>query len=456
MKSLRICLALACSFLAVDAFAADIQQHVTPDGHVFHHFDMPEAERGTVVINWPAGLSEMDPDKAVTPRIAVNVMLNGGAGDRSADDLKADFEDLDAGSELRVQPDQVRGLILAPQDTWAEAAGIANDVIARPKMEQSTFLRERERMLDNSKGRINFIWGNAWTLARDIMLADHVTRNYWSLLPHDGIQAVTLDDVKAWRAAAMTTHGIEITSAGDASPEIVAKAIDTALSGLSDNAPPAIVPMPEMNFPGVTILYHAPEAEKSLIMVLGELPTGSEGKDFALNLGIGILGYGKQSRLFKAVRTSLRAAYRYGAWYDAFTRSRRIMAFGGEVDTELLAEALKQTEETYEEFRQEGVSWLEYQFGKRFYRDRLATSLTKSEEVAYLMMEARLDGLSDNHVPTIIEQLDDIERSDVNKFIAQEMPPFSQMLRIVVSPDPQAIAGACVIKNYNEWASCLE
>ena len=73
-----------------------VQQRITAAGHQYWYFPMPDSDRTAVAINWAVDLPDTQGAHVTTPRIGIDLMLNGGAGGREAAEIIADFEDLDA------------------------------------------------------------------------------------------------------------------------------------------------------------------------------------------------------------------------------------------------------------------------------------------------------------------------------------------------------------------------
>ncbi|MDD9910539.1 MAG: pitrilysin family protein [Ahrensia sp.] len=437
------------------AFATETTKQTTPNGHVYWHHPIADSKRTAVAISWPSGLSQLPQGQEMAARVGLSMMLNAGTENRSPEEVVEEFNDLDAGSQLFIQPGEFRGFIVTPTDAADEAAQIANDVLTQPNLDERWFKRERNKLLQEGRGREKHIWGIAWTLLRRATFKDHPFERFWSLRPTENIENINLDTIKAWHASALSTNDITITVAGSSDFAAIGRAIDTALAGLPGGEAPREIAFDGPIIPSATILFHMPDAEKSALVVFGQVPPSKAGQDFAINLGVGVLGYGEQSRLFKAIRTELRAAYRFGTGLDTFTRHHRTLRLNGEVDTKLLRQALDTVEASYEEFRKGGIGFLEFPFAKNFYRGRLEESFKKPENLAYLMMESRLDGEPDDHIDTMLTRLDDTSRSDVNAFIAENFPPFDDMLKVIVSPDVNAIEGACVITKIEQVSGCL-
>lgn len=187
---------------------------------------------------------------------------------------------------------------------------------------------------------------------------------------------------------------------------------------------------------------------------MGNLPPHSAGNDLAVQLGVGVLGHGKQSRLFKTVRSGLRAAYGFGAGQFNMTRDHKLLHMSGEVETAKLQAALNETRSAYEKLRTGGVGVVEFPIAKRFYKQQLVEEFSKPESVAYLMMEYERNGLDINQVPDLLAAVGGLSRAEVNRVIREAFPVFDSLLKIVVTPDANAIEEACVITDIDDWASC--
>ncbi len=79
---------------------------------------------------------------------------------------------------------------------------------------------------------------------------------------------------------------------------------------------------------------------------------------------------------------------------------------------------------------------------------------TKPESVAYILMNARQYGLDADYVPQLQNTIATQNRKTVNNIIRESLPVFDSLLRIVVSPDSDAIADACVIETIDDWQTC--
>ena len=447
---LPFCLAPLCG-----ANAQSMQKHTTPNGIEYWHYPMEDAKRTAVAVSWPAEITQADRGHEATARLGVELMLNGGAGGRAPDELIADFQDLDSGARLWVQPREIRGFIVAPDQHLEPASRIANAVLAAPNLDEKWFEREKKKLTDRANATQSNAWIQVWTLARNIMLAEHPYRNFWSLHPASGVAGITLADVRRWHRESFGKDGMTITAAGNGDAKAVGTAIDLALANLPAGKPQQPIAFDGVDVKGVTLLLHRPNTPKSIVLVLGTLPSTASGQDLEVNLSAGVLGFGKQSRLFKAIRSELRAAYRFGSRLHNFTRDFRVFTMGGEVDPDKLQAALDTTRQTYETFVTDGIGFVEFPLARRFYRQRIEKEMKKPESVAYMMMENRLNRAPADHFTGLTERIDQLDRGSVNAYIKATFPAYDSLLKIVVSADRDAITGACVIESIEAWKQCF-
>ena len=455
MKAVIATVFISGSTLLADA-EVPIQEITTPAGHKFWYHAMPQANRTALAVSWAQEIPTSDAVHPAVARLGIDVMLNGGAGGRDAADIVADYEDLDAGSGLWVQPRHASGFIFAPNHHFAKAREIAHEVLTAPSLEQRWFDREHQRWIDETQEENSNSWGIAWNLAREVLIGDHPYNKFWSTSPLEDFEKLSLDDVKQWYASSFSTKTATVTVAGSAAADVMAKELDLLFADMSSNDPSDPIEIPQPAVSGKTILLLSPDAPKSVVILLGNLPPYSQEIDLPLQLGVSVLGYGKQSRLFKAVRAGMGATYGFGAGTFDFTREHRMLEMYGEIETAKLQEALDEIEEAYEQFREAGVGRLEFPIAKRLYKREYSKQLENPVNVAFMMSDSLRSGYTDTYVPTLLEKIDDMDRNTTNELINSALPAFENILKVIVTPDSKAVDNACVISRIEEARECLQ
>lgn len=451
----NLCRPIALLFLlATPAFAYVVTEHTTPNGHSFAYVHMPNASRTAISMAWVGGYAFLPLEKGNVEELGPVMMVNGGAGGLSPDKIIAQFEAMDSGARLYSSPDAFHGFVVAPRRDLAKAAEIANKVLAEPAFDPRWLKRFQRNYVENVTRYSGTLKGQAWLAMRNITVRDHPLRQIWNGTPTDHISSISIEDIRDWYVRTISTDDLRITVAGDANPDTIAQAIDTALKGLPKQGSRENLPPLEMYYPAKTILIHRPEAEKSHILIVGPVPPSYAPNYEALQLATGVLGVSDQSRLFTAIRKELRAAYGFEASFDDFTRANGMLFMQGEVETAKLQQALDTVHDSYEKFRTGGVGLIEFPFAHRIFKNRVRTSMEKPGTIAHLLTEANLTGRSYAEGLGYIERVEGLSRSKVNAAVVRHFPEFNGMLKIIVSPDREGIKADCVIADFSEAASC--
>ena len=452
MKFVSLLFALV---LVSGASAQDVTQHTSPDGHRFNFLHMPDTDRVAVAVAWRGGSGNLPEGKESVGKIAIDLMLNGGADGRTPNDIRSSFEAMDAGSHLYTAPYAIHGFVVAPLKDLATTSGIANSVLARPTFDERWFKRVLRRFRNNAVERTKFNNGQAWNAIRTLTMGGHPLEPVWSLQPASQFDNITVEDIRQWHLDSFSSNDLVISAAGNGTAEEIARGLDVTLKGLPGEHKRRDYEPLTLSFSGKTILIHRPKEEKSYMAIVGPLPSAAHEDNLAIQLGAGVLGQSEQSRLFKAVRGDVRSTYGFGARIHAFTRTQSMLALTGEVETSKLAETLATVETTYYAFKSDGIGFVEFPFAKRIMLKLLRTNYEKPATLAFVMTEAVLQGEALEAAVNRETQASQLGRSDVNAVISEHFPDFDQMLKIIVSPDENAVEADCIISDFTEAASCL-
>lgn len=441
--------------LVSGASAQDVTQHTSPDGHSFNFLHMPETDRVAISVAWKGGSAHLPEGKEAVAQIAIDLMLNGGADGRTPNDIRSSFEAMDAGSHLYSTPYAIQGFVVAPLKDLKTAAGLANSVLARPSFDARWFKRVLRKFRNNAAERAKFNNGQAWNAIRALTMGGHPLERVWSLQPTSQFDNITVEDIGQWHLDSFSSNELVISAAGNGTAEDIAGGLDATLKGLPNEHKRRDYEPLTLSFSGKTILIHRPNEEKSYMAIVGALPSAAHEDNLAIQLGAGVLGQSEQSRLFKAVRGEVRSTYGFGTRIHAFTRAQSVLALSGEVETSKLAETLATVETTYDAFRSGGIGVIEFPFAKRIMLKRIRSNYDKPSTLAFVMTEAVLQGKTLEVAVNLESQAAELDRSDVNAVISEHFPDFDQMLKVIVSPDANAVKADCIISDFTKAASCL-
>ena len=273
-----------------------------------------------------------------------------------------------------------------------------------------------------------------------------------TLLDPVAFERVTRDEIKQWHQETIVQTGTTIAVTGAISLKDAGKAVDRILAnlpvGLEKPAPNA-----QANFKPRTVLFHLPDAEKTTIGLIGQLPPTSEGDDLVDLLALQYFGQAGSGPLFDAVRTKLRASYRIEAGYTNFSREVRVMYLTGEVEAAKLANVRDVVLEVYEAYRTNpDLTNLDD------LRRNLANGTRKNvgfvDTAARTILEFALDNRDPSVTPKLAEELEGIKATDVVERLAKSFPPADQLIVLAASPDATALPGACVITTIDQVTDC--
>lgn len=451
---MRILVSVILLLWASLAAAFEVTQEVTPNGHKFSFVHMADTKRVAISMAWVGGYGFVAKDKATIQELGPVMMANGGAGGLSPDEILSQFTAIDSGARLYVNEDALRGFVVAPEKDMMKAAEIANKVLAQPTLDPRWLKRFQRNYSQNMTEGMKTHYGQAWRGFRTLVMGDHPLTTAWNATPVSGIQSISIEDIRDWYDKTLSTDDLLIYAAGNADVTKIAEVIDVALASLKKGHKRTALPPLTMSYPSKTILIHRPEIEKSYILVAGPIAPEYSPNYEAIQLASGVLGVSDQSRLFKAIRKELRAAYGFGAGYHKFSRDHGVLTLNGEVETAKLAEAMRVVEETYEEFRKRGIGRLEFPFAQRYFKNRLSEEMKKPETLVHFMTEGALTNRDTKQALASLDRVKGLSRSSVNAAILEEFPKFREMVKVVVTSDKDALNADCVITDFTEIAKC--
>lgn len=302
----------------------------------------------------------------------------------------------------------------------------------------------------------------SWGVIRRAILGNGRLNDFLTLRPTSLIDDVTADDIKIWYAETFTTDDITITAAGpaDLEPAIVGEAIDQLLNGLPSGKQRSNARLDDTSSSatkvgGKAILLHKPDTEKTLISIGGRLPP-ARGPSHAHDLFAEfVLGNGKQSRLFTAVRTKLRASYVVDADVGGYDRNIRTIYLDGEIEGRQVKDAYDAFRDAYETLRVDGMTRDEFQRAKENLVAAYQEVVKEPKSMASILMGFLVDDdPMREHIAEIPELIGTVTLDEVNAAIRKRLPAFDDMVRVVTAPNDNAVENDCVITSDADVDRC--
>lgn len=449
---------LAALVLSLAACKEDASREVvlaeTPDGRPFHF--MPIYEDGvtdiTITIAWPMDWAFSADRNPAVSYVAAEAILSGGTDELAPQDLLELFNDKNSRGQLYVRADHAVGELSFPKEHVDDVVSIVSEMLTSPQYDQAWVDRIKQSFLANQTQSRAQTANQMWALARLAVLGETPLNDFLSLPDLSAIEDVSVDDLRRWHAETIVQNGVTISLAGAISRDDAGKAVDQLLRGLPDGQTQAAHNV-DTNFAPKIVLLHLPDAEKTTLGLIGQLPPTSEGDDLTDLLALSFFGRSGSGPLFDAVRTDLRASYGFQAGYTNYDRATRIMFIAGEVETEKLAEAADLILTTYESFRTApdltGLDDL-----RREMAEGTAKNVLYVDVAASTMLELALDARGPSDAPRFGELLESVTAQDVQERLASVFPPGEDLIVVAASPDALALPGACVITKIEQVTEC--
>jgi len=423
------------------------------DGRAF--WFMPIIEDGvtdiTITVAWPSDWSYQAANHPAVPYIGSEAILSGGTEALKPQELLEVFNDANASGWLGAGADYLYGELSFPREYTDEVVPLAAEMLATPQLDPAWISRIASGFRANQEEMQAQSTTQMWMAARKAIFGDEPLLNYLSLPDTEDITNVTPDMVRAWHSETLTQDVPVIVVTGAINASDAGQAVDTMLGQLPERAEPepqnAIA-----NFAQRTILLHLPDAEKSTMGFIGQLPPTSEGGDLVDLIAVQMLS-SAEGPLFNAVRTEMRATYGLQAAYANFDRATRILVISGEIETEKLAQAHEVILKTYKDFRSDPKL-----DGLGSIRDSLADGTDQNvsyvDAAARTIRELALDGQDPKITPKLGDAIRAISPEDVQQRLLQAFPEADDLIVVVASPDANALPGACVITAVSQVTSC--
>ena len=167
-----------------------------------------------------------------------------------------------------------------------------------------------------------------WNAARLAILGDQPITRFLNLPDLEVIDDVTLTQVQDWHQINLTQAPSAVAVSGAIDETKAGEAIDALLAHLPIGGA-VQAPETQANFIPRTVLFHAADAEKTTMALLGQLPPTSEGSDIYDLMALSVFGR-PDGPLFEAVRTNLGATYGIQPVYTNYDRATRLLTITGE------------------------------------------------------------------------------------------------------------------------------
>ncbi|WP_322894264.1 MULTISPECIES: M16 family metallopeptidase [unclassified Yoonia] len=424
------------------------------NGVPFTLITLPEHEYVSIQIAWGSDWAYRAETNKAAAIVGTHLILAGGATGYPAGAVAERLADIDSDGVIYDSVnDHIIGELTFTPENMDETIQIANAHLRAPNLDTVWFDRIKDEIAQNIAEAQARPDNAGFDAMRWAVFGDQPLRNALSFDDPETFARLTIDDVAAWHQEIFTQFPTAVVIAGDIDADAAGAALDALLFGL----PATQRPLHREATPDFTprrILLHVPDAEVTTLAFIAPIsPTnqGGEIEDMILVQALG--GDDDQSVLFNAVRTDLRASYGFGADIANYTRAHRILFMTGQVETEKLAQVESTVRTAYATFLRDG---LQGSLDER--KKPLETYFAEMPEYVVDQAQSELQSALDDYPPgrslDLVTELQAVTAESLMARLATAFPAPDALSLIAISPDADALAGACVITSPREAVDC--
>jgi len=430
-----------------------LTDHVSQAGHEFTLAYMPDADMVSVHVIWPNDWAHTS-GMPVVGNLGVDLMSSGGAGSRSAREIKQMINALGSAASIVPTPDHIYGSFTASVETLDETISIVRDVIAEPDLDSLRF----DALKKAKQKRVEAQQENAsallWSAARQVLLGDSTLTDYWNNTPAEEVVALlTIDDVKRWHKETFSSAGVSVAIAGTIEAESAGETIDKLLAALPENRTDATRERLALNT-GITVTLHDPAAVSTHMAVVGLLPASREGGEIADIVAVGALGKGKESRLHKSNANEPVESVSVDASIANFSRDIRVFGINARANSENAEATFESIEQAYRNFRQGNLEEKEVLRSVVPFVNSLRSNDKKVDLLAYGLGQLLLDELPKDMLLSVMQDSLSLKAADINLRVMDQYPEWEELIKVIVTNDPELIETDCVVSRIEELSLC--
>jgi zinc protease len=447
--SLAALLFLVCQASAGSA-QVTVTEHRSPAGIAFRHVDIPGEVMHALSFAWPEDYSRAPVGKEGVVALGPRMMMDGGSRSTTESERIELLKDLQASLALAGGAHFVRGAVTAPKAKFGEAAALLADLLANPALPADKLRLLKRNITATSRQALANPEATAARIFGQLTLGNGPLQRILSVDPAS-YEQVEIADIDAWRRAVLGRDRVTIASAGPLTPEEVGKHIDRMFAGLP-NVGQAIGPAPRLKALGKLIVLERPTAQTAIIAG-GPSSWVSEPGTLSGSVAIRVLGSGIGSRLTKAVRQELGAAYGIRAGFQQVHPKAFTMIVSTAVDSTKAAAVLAAIRKVYASFHGDGVTDAEVSPLKTKLIAEANEQLRRSPAVAQRLRELTLAGFPIDYLNTYEAQVKALTVAMVNDGIRTRFP-VEPLTVVMVAPSAEGLGADCVIKSLEEVSRC--
>lgn len=365
-------------------------------------------------------------------RLLSNTM-DEGAGDLDSQAFQKELQDLSIGLSFNSGRDHFGGSVKTLTKNSERAFELLEKAVMSPRFDDAPV----QRMKRANQSRIRSSLSNPdWMAARvlnDVAFAGHpYALNSGGTL--STLEAITPEDLRAFRAKHLGKNNLVVAVAGDISAKRLKIILDNVFSGLPDVAESDVADLTLQNAGGIAI--YKQDIPQSVVEIMQAGISRDDPDYFAaqvMNYVLGSSGFG--SRLTEEIRE--KKGLTYGV-YSSFYNLDKLAAMSVSTSTknESVPEMLAAIQTEFSKMRDDGVTQTELDDAKAYLLGSLPLSLTSTDKISGLMLSLMRDDLPVDYLDIRAKAISDMALDDIARVAKHLLNP-NQFITVLVGNPPQ-------------------
>jgi zinc protease len=364
---------------------------------------------------------------------ATELMGRGAAG-RTRAELDAAFDALGTSLDVSTDHDSVTFDVTVLRARLDAALALVGDVILRPDFPP----HEAEKLKREVKAQLDELRDDDAVLARRFF-----QRAFYGAHPYGRsalgteatLDAIGLDEARAWHAENVRSANLLFGAAGDADRATAEAAFARHLHRVPDGPSRAVRPPDPPGRRGQRLtLVDKPERTQSQILIGQMAPKWGDDDFYPLQVATLAFGGTFTARLMNEVRSKRGLSYGASARLGQ-ARGRKSLMMHVFPSLEQTVETLELVLGLYRDWAEHGISADELEFARGYLASSFAFNLATPEDRLDLRFSVELSGVASDYADTFTARIRAVTADDVARVMRAELRPDDLEICIVATAD---------------------
>ncbi len=432
--------ALVLLFLALPAYAVDIERVVSPGG--IEAWLVRDEKNPIIAMNWSfEGGTELDPADKLGLSAMTMSLLTEGAGDLDSQAFRKRLEDNSISLGFSAGRDALFGSLTTLKETKEIAFDLAALAMTKPRFDADAVQRVQGQYLAAVKRSLANPSYVAQVTFLETLFPDHPygrpARGTLKTIP-----AIAVEDLKATPPRRLTRDRLKVAVSGDITAAELGKVLDRMFGALPAEGAPLGVPDVEPQGAGKVVQATRPIPQTILLMGHKGLKRSDPDWYAATVLNYVLGGGGFSSRLMEEVREKRGLTYGVGSGIQSLEHTT-LMTVSGSMANANAGKAKDLIKEIWGDVAKKGVTEQELKDAKTYLTGSFPLDFTSNGAIAGILLSVQRDELGIDYLDKRNSLIEAVTLADVQR-VAQRLLDPSQLAAVLVG-QPEGVTPTAVV-----------